>query len=54
MVSRVHTGKFVSNSRTFQGLHRDSPSVFKDYNFMKNTKRHYNSSFENLDEKMNH
>ena len=39
--SRVHTGKFMSNSRTLQGLHKDSPSVFKDYNFMKNTNLHY-------------
>ena len=37
---RVHTGKFMSNSRTFHGLHKDSPSVFKDYNFMKNTNFH--------------
>ena len=38
---RVQTGKFVPNSRTFQGLHKDSPSVFKDYNFMKNTNLNY-------------
>ena len=36
-INRVH----VSNSRTFQGLHKDSHSVFKDYNLMKNTNLHY-------------
>ena len=39
--NRVHTGKIVSNSRVFQGLHKDSHSVSKDYNFMKNTNLHY-------------
>ena len=36
-VNMAHTGKFVSYSRTFQGLHKDSHSVFKDFNFMKFT-----------------
>ena len=27
---KVHTGKLVSNSRTFQGLLKDFPTVFKD------------------------
>ena len=26
----VHTGKFVYNSRTYQGLLKDFPTVFKD------------------------
>ena len=29
-IYRVHTGKIVSNSRTFQGLLKDFPTVFKD------------------------
>ena len=29
-VSRVHTDKIVQNSRTFQGLLKDFPTVFKD------------------------
>ena len=35
-----HTGKCVKNSRAFQGLLKDSPTVFKDYKFMKNTDLH--------------
>ena len=29
------------NSRTFQGLIYDSPTVFKDYEFIKNTDLHF-------------
>ena len=35
-IYRVHTGKFEQNSRTFQGLLKDTPTVFKDYKFMIN------------------
>ena len=31
MVGHFHTGKFVLNSRSFQGLLKDLPVVFKDY-----------------------
>ena len=34
---RVHTHKFVLNSRTFHGLLNPLFMVFKDYKFMKNT-----------------
>ena len=34
---RVHTGKYELNSRTFQGLLKASPTVFKDLKLMKNT-----------------
>ena len=34
---RVHTGKYEYNSRTFQGLLKTSPTVFKDLKLMKNT-----------------
>ena len=34
---RVHTHKFVLNSRTFQRNQKDSLMVFKGYKFMKNT-----------------
>ena len=30
----------MQNSRTFQGLIKDSPMVFKDYKLMKNTDLH--------------
>ena len=36
----------MSNSRTFQGLHKDSHSVFKDYNFMR---KNASSTSDNLD-----
>ena len=39
--NRIPTGKFVSNLRTFEGLHKDPHSVFKDYYFMKNTNLNY-------------
>ena len=28
--NKVHTGNFEQNSRTFQGLLKDFPTVFKD------------------------
>ena len=28
--TKVHTGKLMSNSRTFQGLLKDIPPIFKD------------------------
>ena len=34
---RVRTGKYEQNSRTFQGLLKASPTVFKDLMLMKNT-----------------
>ena len=34
---QVHTGKSVSNSRTFQGLLKDFPIILKDCKFMKPT-----------------
>ena len=38
--SKVHIGKFVENSRTFQGLLKDLPALFKDYKIMKNIDLH--------------
>ena len=35
--TRVHTGKYEQISRTFQGLLKASPTVFKDSKLMKNT-----------------
>ena len=35
MYYRVHTDKFVYNSRSFQGLLNDFHNVFKDYKFIK-------------------
>ena len=40
MDARVHAGKMVSNSRTFQGLLKDFPTVFKDLKLKKNTDLH--------------
>ena len=37
---RVHTGKIVQNSRSFQGLLEDFPTVFKDWKLKKNTDLH--------------
>ena len=37
VVYRVHTGKYKYNSRTFQGLLKASPTVFKGIKLMKNT-----------------
>ena len=34
---RVHIGKYEYNTRTFQGLLKASPTVFKDLKLMKNT-----------------
>ena len=36
-MNRVHTGRFESNSRTFQGLLKDFYTVFQGLKFMKNT-----------------
>ena len=35
--SRAHTGKYESNSRSFQGLLKASPTVFKGFKLLKNT-----------------
>ena len=35
--NRAHTGKYEYNSRTFQGLPKASPTVYKDLKIMKNT-----------------
>ena len=37
----MEQGKFRVKFKDFQGHHKYSPSVFKDYNFMKNTNLHY-------------
>ena len=39
-VYMVHTGKIVIYSRTFQGLLKDFPTVFKDLKLKKNTDLH--------------
>ena len=38
-LNRVQTGKYEYNLRTFQGLLKASPTVFKDLKLMKNTDR---------------
>ena len=40
MIDMVHTGKFLQNSRTFEGLLNDLPAVFKDYKIKKNIDLH--------------
>ena len=44
---KVLTGKFVQNSRTFQGLLKYFPTVFKDRKLTKNTDLHVKILFQN-------
>ena len=42
----VDTGKFVLNSKTFHGLLKDLPAVFKDYKIMKNIEIYFSRTWK--------